>query len=353
LKKVNIIVHSLIKSGGMKILFEYGNRLVEKGHDVALFFPLIPYNFHAGQTNIKYLLSIYKERVALLLKNKKNILKYYPHKFSIYLVPIINNFFIRDADCTIASSWPTSYSVNDLKISKGKKFYLIQGYEKWNSSIKLVNNSYKLNLNRIVVSKYLKDLIYGKFGSNSTLIHNGINFNFFNNNNKKFNKKKQISFIYNELSVKNPKVLIDILTKIRTKYADIKIVGFGHSMSSNIPSDFIYFKDPSPNTIKTIYCNSDIFLFTSTEEGFGLPPAEAMACKCAVVTNKVGAIPDFSVHLESAIHADPKLPEELFKGICYLIENDLILKKISINGFKSVRQALSWEKSIRLFEELI
>ena len=103
---------------------------------------------------------------------------------------------------------------------------------------------------------------------------------------------------------------------------------------------------------KEIYRDTDIFLYTSLYEGFGLPPAEAMACKCAVVTNKVGAVPDFSSHLVSAYHCDPEKPDELFEGVKYLIGNKQERMKISENAAADVRKTLNFEKSADMMEEL-
>ena len=52
--------------------------------------------------------------IITLKKNKKEYDKY---------VLSINNFFVKEADAVIATSWPSAYRVNKLNKDKGKKFY--------------------------------------------------------------------------------------------------------------------------------------------------------------------------------------------------------------------------------------
>ncbi|MEO8514190.1 MAG: glycoside hydrolase, partial [Ignavibacteria bacterium] len=145
--KINFIVPEITRTGGMNIIFQYANRLVDRGHDVMLYTPVIPFNLHKNRIKRYFL----KHQVRYALnwltagKNKlpQNI---YPFRFRIKFVPVMLNMFVRDADVSIATSWPTSYPVYHFSTSKGRKYYLIQDYEIWNSNVKLVDKSYTLPL---------------------------------------------------------------------------------------------------------------------------------------------------------------------------------------------------------------
>ena len=52
-----------------------------------------------------------------------------------------------------------------------------------------------------------------------------------------------------------------------------------------------------------LYQNAFGFVFPSLYEGFGLPPLEAMACKCPVITSNVSSLPE--VCENAAIYCDP------------------------------------------------
>jgi glycosyltransferase involved in cell wall biosynthesis len=351
--KINFIIPGLFKSGGMKILFEYGNRFTSKGHNVVFYYPFVPYNMLNRKFDIDYFYKRYKEKFSYFLKKRQRLENFYSYNFRIQLVPYINNIFIRDADATIATVWPTAYSVSKLKKSKGKKYYFIQGYETWNSDLNSVNNTYILNLKRITISNYLKNLFLEKFNSDSELILNGIDFNHFNNENKIFNNNKNIAFIYNSLEKKNITLAIESIKVIKKIHPNTVFTCFGHDKCHDLPEFVNFIKNPSDDVIKQIYCNSDIFLFTSKEEGFGLPPAEAMACKCAVVSTKVGAVSEFSKHNYSALHIDPENTKQFIDAILYLLDDEEALKRISLEAYKDVRRNLSWDVSIEKFEKLL
>jgi len=352
--KISFVVPGLyFKSGGLRIIFEYANRLHDKGHDVIIYNPLMYYNFFKGEFRVRSTLGRYRNSVRDLVFGVNIPKNFYEHNFKIVNVPFISNLFLGDADIVIATAWPTAYSVFDLNKSKGKKIYFIQDYESWNANIEYVDKSYLLPLKRITISKYLRKLFEEKFHIDTEVIYNGIDFNKFNNEQKVFNTIKRISFIYHDLEKKDSEAAIKTVVRLKEKYPDIEIISFGYNAYKNMPDFVKFYVNPNDELIKNIYCMSDIFLFTSKEEGFGLPPAEAMGCKCAVVTTNVGAIPEYSIPNISAIHTNPQKPDELFYGACSLLENIDKLKDISFEGHRMVTKLLKWDDSIEKFEYFI
>lgn len=351
--KINFIVPEIVRSGGLRTVFEYSNRLTKLGHQVTVFTPVIPFNAYLP----KIPAAILKHQVKYALKQftgkpymPQNI---YSHNFKIKAVPAVNNFFIPDADAIVATSWTTAYHVNGLNNAKGKKCYLIQDFEVWNSNLKRAEESYKLPLNRTVVSKYLHDLLKDKFNSESVIISAGVNFDDFYVDNKTYNKDPVIIFNDHLLEHKNVRGLVEVVIKLKQKYPKLRANCFGVNRYHEMPDFITFIQNPDDKTLRELYSSSDIFMFASLYEGFGTPPAEAMACKCALVANAVAAIPEYSVHMVSAIHCNPANPEELFNGACYLIDNPAELKRISEAGFSSVRELLNWDIAVEKFVKLI
>jgi glycosyltransferase involved in cell wall biosynthesis len=277
----------------------------------------------------------------------------YNYDFKIKAVPAINNFFIDDADAIVASAWTTAYHVNKLNKKKGKKFYLIQDFEVWHSNTERAENSYKLPLVRNVVSKYLHDLLKSKFGVESNIISAGVSFEDFYNDNKIYHEPPAILFNDHLLEHKNVKGLLEVVKMLKEKYPKLVIRSFGVHQYNAMPDYVEFHKNPGDEELRQLYCDSDIFIFASKFEGFGTPSAEAMACKCALVANSVAAIPEYSVHMENAIHCNPGNPVELFNGVSYLIDNPAELKRISEAGYEQVRKLLSWDTAVEKFVKLI
>ena len=351
--KISFIVPEIVRSGGMRVIFEYANRLCIKGHDVTLYTPVIPFNPYKGKPNYEF----QKYRVKYGLKyfmSKSNLPgNIFPYRFKIKYVPSVNNFFIPDGDAVIATSWTSSYYVNRLKESKGKKSYLAQDHEIWNCNEELAKGSYKLDISKIVVSSYLKNLLDRIYDEDSIEIMPGIKYDVFYNDNKIFNEPPVISFADHQLENKNIKGAISVIKKLKNNYPELKFKVFGVSKFNEFP-EFVEFKAcRDDEDVRKMYCGSDIFLFPSLYEGFGLPPAEAMACSCAVVGNAVAAFPEFSIHEKNAVHCDPDDINGLYEGLCSLIEDREKLKRISFAASEDIRKVLNWEDSLNKFEEVI
>ena len=351
--KINFVVPEIVRSGGIRVIFEYANRLTERGHNIKLFTPIIPFNIYKGIINLPFIR--YRIKYAFRYLFSKSVIpsNIFEKKFEIKFILFANNFFMPPADAVIATAWQTAESVYRLKKSKGKKFYLIQDYEIWYGRAEKINESYTLPMNRIVISEYLRRLLREKFNADSEKILIGRDYDTYKNLSKIYHTPRTILFMDHALDNKNTLGAISIIEKIKLKYPGTKVMSFGLSRFHKMPDYVEFHENPYENKIVRLYCDSDIFLFTSTHEGFGGPPAEAMACKCAVVGNAVGAMPEYAVNNETAILANPDKPEELYNGLCYLLDNENELKRISEAGCNYVKKILNWDISLDKFEELI
>lgn len=350
--KIVFIVPEISKTGGMRVIFEYANRLSAKGHLVTLVSPIIPFNPYEGdfkwfyfKYRIRYALDFYRGKIA-----KPGT--FFKQNFNIKYIPFAFSFFVPVADIYIATSWTTSFFVNILN-AESKKFYLVQDYEVWNSNKALVDKSYKLPLKKIVVSTYLKNILKEKFDEESEVVLNGIDFNKFNNQNEKTFEVKTILFMDHSLENKNTEDALKVIEKIHSEYPDIKIKCFGRENYSNVPEYVSFIKDPSDKEIVNLYRSSDIFLYTSMYEGFALPPAEAMACKCAVAGYNSAALPDYSLNEETALLCEAGDTETLYNNVIRLINNLILLEKISMGGYNQVRKVLDWNSAETKFEKII
>ncbi len=352
--KINFIVPEITRTGGMNIIFQYANRLTERGHDVMLYTPVVPFNLHKNRVKWYFLKHQVKYTFKWLVSGKKIIpSNIFHYNFKIKYVPVMHNMFIRDADASIATSWPTAYPVYHFSSSKGRKYYLVQDYEIWNANVKLVDRSYTLPLKKIVCSRHMQNLLMDKFGVSSELIYIGLDRNRFYNDNKIYHTPPVISFQDHTLPNKNVEGSIYTVEKLKSEYPDLKIRSFGIKKYHIMPGYVEFTENPDEKTLTEIYSGTDIFLFSSRYEGFGSPPSEAMACKSAIVANKVAAIPEYSEHMKTAIHADPSDPDGLYKGAKFLIDNPEMIKKISEAAYIHIREFMNWDMSIIHFEKFI
>jgi glycosyltransferase involved in cell wall biosynthesis len=352
--KINFLVPEIVRSGGIRVIFEFANRLTDKGHDVILYTPVIPFNAYKPVIKPSVLVHQLKYLVRQSFGKPKLPANIFPYRFKIRVLPSINNFFVRKAEAIIATSWTSSHHVNKLDISKGKKFYLIQDYEIWNSNKKLVDKSYTLPLNRIVIAEHLRIFLEDKFGVDSRVIRYGIDFNFFQNCKKEYCKSnRSILFMDHLLENKNAIAAIATIRMLKDKYTDITVRGFGINKFHEMPDYVEFTVNPDDNKIRELYTESDVFIYPTLFEGCPTTPAEAMACKCAVVANASAEIPYYIKDKETGILANPLKQNDLFEGACYLLDNVTVLQEISEAGSRSIREFFNWERSVNELETLL
>lgn len=107
-----------------------------------------------------------------------------------------------------------------------------------------------------------------------------------------------------------------------------------------------------------LYAQHELAVFPSLYEGFGFPPAEAMACGLPVITTTAGALPEVvGKHGDTAYVVPPRDAEALADGISFLFDNPEQRKRMAEAGRNRIRSLFTWPNAakelIELYEELI
>jgi glycosyltransferase involved in cell wall biosynthesis len=106
--------------------------------------------------------------------------------------------------------------------------------------------------------------------------------------------------------------------------------------------------------LEVMYRNAIAYIFPSFYEGFGLPPLEAMAHGCPVVSSDQASMPEILGN--AAIYFDPKDGREMVEKILEIISNDGLKRELIKRGYEQVKK-YSWERcageTMEVYEEIL
>ena len=102
-------------------------------------------------------------------------------------------------------------------------------------------------------------------------------------------------------------------------------------------------------TLAALYRLADVFVFPSLYEGFGLPPLEAMASGCPVITSNVSSLPE--VVGDAALMIDPYDPAAIADAMTRVLTTPALREDLQRRGLARARE-FSWERSIQRVREI-
>jgi len=87
--------------------------------------------------------------------------------------------------------------------------------------------------------------------------------------------------------------------------------------------------------LPTIFHMSSLFAFPSLYEGFGLPPLEAMACGCPVVSSNRSSMPE--ILGEAALFFNPNDIKEMSQAIRQMLEDEKLRNNLRQKGLERAK----------------
>ncbi|MDA7801172.1 glycosyltransferase [Candidatus Pelagibacter sp.] len=291
-----------------------------------------------------------------LKKNKIDILYSTDSStFCNYSPSIVFNQDILSFDKEALNQIPFSLEKIRLYIIKYVQIYSMNNA---NEVIFLSKNSRK------TISKYLKKK------TNHNIIHHGaeeyikkIRKRKNNNLSWNYNSKSKIKIVYVSplFKYKNHSTVAKAYSRLKNKYKnlDIKFIGnYEHNL--NLLNNIIN-ENPIINkshfvgeinqqkVIKNLI-NSDIFVFASSSETFGISLVEAMAIGMPIVCSNKSSLPE--ILEDGGLYFNPKNDLQLSKQIELFIK-DKALRKKKASKAKKISSKFSWNKNTKEFCNLI
>ncbi|MEX2015038.1 MAG: glycosyltransferase family 1 protein, partial [Candidatus Hydrogenedentales bacterium] len=94
--------------------------------------------------------------------------------------------------------------------------------------------------------------------------------------------------------------------------------------------------------LPALYSAAAAFVWPSLWEGFGLPPLEAMACRCPVVTSNVSSLPE--VCGDAALLIDPRNEAALAQAMTRIVRDEKLRAQLVEAGMARAA-AFTWDRT--------
>jgi len=336
------------------VVYEYANRLVNRGHQVTVVHPL----------HLKY---VPRERLDLRGKLRRLVysaqgwlskpsLDWLPvdEKVESLFVPSSDSIHIPDGDAIFATSWHTVRSVLECPKAKGEKCYLIQHYEVWQGSKDLVDATWRAPLKKVVIAKWLMEKGAELGCRDMTYIPNAMNHEIYRVTRPIEKRRRRVAMMFSTMQFKGSRDGIKALEIAKRRFPDLEAVFFSTSRRQPwVPEWVEYYRNPEQDFIvNEIFGQSSVFLSPSLAEGWPLPPAEAAACGCAIVSTSNGGVREYIEHGATGLLSPPEDPDALAENICLLLENENLRVRLAKMGNQVVSR-LNWDRSVDMFVEFI
>lgn len=329
--------------GGVKVVLEYANKMVDDGHDVNIIYPTKIKMDELLQPSLLSRITMAKKLITKKLKNQHTATSWFQLNPAVneMLVPSLLQKHIPGADITFGTSRQTAEWLNTYPKDKGKKMYLIQHFEDWLGTSKEVEDTWKMPFHKIVISRWLQERAT-QLGEQSSLVNNGLDFKSFGITTP-IEKRNPHSLImlYHHFTWKGSAEGLAAVHLVKKIFPALTLTLFGvEPKPKGLPPWIVYHQKPPQ--LKMLYNDAAIFLSPSWGEGWALPPAEAMQCGCAAIITDIGGHRDYGVDGQDLLLAPVKDSIGFSNTIISLLQDNERRIAIARSGNEAI-QKFTWD----------
>lgn len=352
--------------GGIsRIYSELARELIKRGHTVTVIVPLVPHwTFHRWTTR-RRLGRVRWSLFALMHSLKSVALEALRRRFQwvggVNSTARVRRCFLRpsarqagDADAyVLCNNWYQAEELNELETVGERVVQFIQHYDDYEDPVlqAQVRAAYQRPFRRVTSCQATARALRSKGVAVEQVVFLGMNPAWCHPITAP-REPRSILMYWGLEERKGARVGFDAMEQLRRCFPDVTIRLLCPSDRVPLPLGYERAAALDGQSLGDLYRAHAIFVFPSLMEGFGLPPLEAMACGCAVVATRVGAIEEFATHGQSAYLIEPGDAKAIAEGVARLLEDDALRLRIARGG-EQAASVHTWEKSAQALEEFL
>ena len=337
--------------GGVRVIALYAERLMRRGHQVSV-------------VSTPHVISLRRKvkSLALRLRLPEPEPSYFEgtgvnHRVLESVRPV-TDADVPDADVVLATFYTTAPGVLRLSRAKGAKAIFIQNYEmeegKPNPDL---DASWRMPMHKITISKWLVELARDRF-ADSVVSHvpNSVDLKQFNAPPRGKSPVPTVGLLYNTFSLKGLDTSLAALKQVASTLPALRVISFGAEQPGfrfPLPRSAEFHFRPRQDALKDLYAQCDVWMCGSNVEGFHLPPVEAMACRCPVVSTRVGGPLDIIDEGVNGHLVNVKDAEALADRVLRVLNLPEDRWKQMSDAAYATAAGFTWDEATDLFEQAL
>ncbi|UTW00184.1 glycosyltransferase family 4 protein [Marinomonas rhizomae] len=355
----------------MKIAFDHQTFTYQAYGGVSRYYSILANQLFLSKQNVKVFAGIHQNNYLKSLSSEilsEFKLRSFPPKSSRVfhgVNHIINQFQLRNwkpdiLHETYYSSLPSFFSSPSARVTT--VYDMI--HELFPSQFPLSDNTSKAKrktLERVdhiisISESTKRDLIhfFGIDESKISVVQLGVSLDAFNSalgNDLSTHDKPFLLYVGSRFGYKNFDGLLKAVASSDTLKSNFDIVAFGGGdfsleelsliRSLGFSGSQVRQCRGSDKELATLYSRATAFVYPSLYEGFGLPPLEAMASGCPVITSNTSSMPE--VVRSAGVYFNPREIEDIRFAIEHVVFSPTVRSELVLAGFENIK-SFSWRK---------
>ncbi len=316
--------------GGHRDIFEHLNRLLDRGHEVALYTLGDPPDWFDLRAPV--------------------------HSFEFYdeLVEAL-----ADVDAIkVATWWNTAAPVWQASVLRGIPVYFVQDIEtsyypddEW--SRHAVLDSYRPEFRYMTISSWNRERLR-ELGLDAELIPPGIDLETFRPRTDLPRGEDMVLALGRSNPLKNLPLTIDAWRALSER-SEVdrrpELCLFGIEPELATEEGMRYVESPSDEEVNELFNSASVFVQTSVHEGFALPPLEAMATGCPVVCTDAHGNRDFCVDGGNCLMPEANIAA-VSAALAALLSDPDLRERLGRAGIETAGD-YAWERRIDALEKFL
>lgn len=212
----------------------------------------------------------------------------------------------------------------------------------------------------LTVSEFSRKELHETYGyplDDIHVIHNAAGSIFFPRKNEALANEPYLLAVSSPNNHKNFHGLITAFNHWENRdKVKLKIIGAANANFNNIVPSLVSAENVeftgrvSDERLIELYSNALAFVFPSFYEGFGIPPLEAQACGCPVISSNKASLPE--VLGNSALYFSPESTVDIAACITRITSDNVLRQQLIQSGFENIKR-FSWTISANKINDLI